>query len=120
MLDGYPLCDLPREKPLIPHEQDILADFVTILGGDPVLTNGSPLTTAQVIEIIHSRGGALAKFEDHHAPVIVEIVANNARRALDYRPGRFHGNLLLFKVGLEPPHHRLSPRCGRVIRRRDH
>jgi hypothetical protein len=66
VLDGYPLCDLPREKPLIPHEQDILADFVTILGGDPVLTNGSPLTTAQVIEIIHSRGGALAKFEDHH------------------------------------------------------
>ncbi len=93
ILDAYPVGELSFEESPVQNEQDIFAE---LLDRDPETLEGEPLTSAHVAEILRGRGGALASLDERHISAFVEIRINNARLALDFTPGRFHGNLLLF------------------------
>ncbi len=98
ILDAYPVGDLTFDEPPVPTERDIL---VGMLDCDPESPNGEPLTPAQVVDILRSRGSALASLEQHQLSAVIEIMINNARIALDFTPGRFHGDLLLFNSTID-------------------
>lgn len=58
--------------------------YVEIYGPvDPVLFEGAQASTK------------------HHISAVTEIMINNARLALDFTPGRFHGHLLLFNLTID-------------------
>ncbi len=93
VLDAYPVPDISFEEPPVPTERDILAG---ILDCDPASLDGEAMTFAQVVEVLRSRGSALASLEEHHLAAVIDIMINNAHLALDFTPGRFQGDLLLF------------------------
>jgi amino acid adenylation domain-containing protein len=98
ILDAYPVGDVAFDEPPVPTERDIL---VGILDCDPASLDGESVTHAQVAEILRGRGSALASLQAHNISAIIEIMINNARIALDFVPGRFNGNLLLFNSTLD-------------------
>ncbi|MGH3914895.1 MAG: amino acid adenylation domain-containing protein [Pseudonocardiaceae bacterium] len=101
VLDGYPVCGLSGEKPPVPDKRDILNGLVGMLGCDAESLNGEPLTSAQIVDLLHSRDSVLASLEEHHVSAVIEIMINNASLALDFTPGQFHGNLLLFTATID-------------------
>ncbi|MGH2771405.1 MAG: alpha/beta fold hydrolase, partial [Actinomycetota bacterium] len=110
ILDAYPTCDLSFEDPPVPDAQDIL---IGMLDCDAESLKGEPLTPAQVVEILRSRGSALASLEEYHISAITEIMINNARIAIDFIPGRFHGDLLLFNSTMDRPENAPTPEVWR-------
>ncbi|MGH3685618.1 MAG: amino acid adenylation domain-containing protein, partial [Pseudonocardiaceae bacterium] len=104
ILDGYPACGrLSREDVPAPDEQDALIALLDILDYDAKSLEGEPLTFTQTVEILRGQGGALANLEEHHLAAITKIFANNSRFAMDFTPGRFQGDLLLFTATLDQP-----------------
>ena len=85
----------------MPDERDILVGLVGMLGCDPESLDGEALTSAQVLEVLRSRGSALASLEEHHIEAVIKIMVNNAHLALDFTPGRVRGNLLLFNATID-------------------
>jgi thioesterase domain-containing protein len=98
ILDAYPVGDVPFDEPPVPTERDVL---VGILDCDPQLLDDGPLTFAEVAEILQSRGSALASLQEHHIEAVVQIMINNAQLALDFVPGLFEGDLLLFNSTID-------------------
>jgi thioesterase domain-containing protein len=98
ILDAYPVRDISFDSPPVPDERDIL---VGMLDCDPESLHGEPLTYAQVVDVLRSRGSALASLEEYHISAVIEIMINNARIALNFTPARFHGNLLLFNSTID-------------------
>jgi thioesterase domain-containing protein len=72
-----------------------------MLDCDSESPEGEVVTFAQVVEVLRKRGSALASLKEYHISAIVQIMINNARLALDFAPGRFHGSLLLFNSTME-------------------
>ncbi|MGK4578986.1 non-ribosomal peptide synthase/polyketide synthase [Kitasatospora sp. HPMI-4] len=98
VLDAYPVGDVAFDEPPVPTERDVL---VGILDCDPQLLDEGPLTFAEVSQVLRSRGSALASLEERHIAAVVEIMINNARLALDFVPGLFEGDLLLFNSTID-------------------
>ncbi|WTT40896.1 alpha/beta fold hydrolase [Kitasatospora sp. NBC_00085] len=98
ILDAYPVGDVAFDEPPVPTERDVL---VGILDCGPDLPAEGPLSFAQVSEILQNRGSALANLTERHIEAVVDIMINNARLALDFVPGRFEGDMLLFNSTID-------------------
>jgi amino acid adenylation domain-containing protein/non-ribosomal peptide synthase protein (TIGR01720 family) len=113
VLDAYPGYRLPPED--IPtSEADVLNILFDMLGLDVSVRGGKPLTFLTAIEILRSRGHALASIDENHLSTITAIGINNIHLALDFTtPGIFHGDLLLFTSKID--HAEDVPRDGAWI-----
>ncbi|KPI15380.1 amino acid adenylation domain protein [Actinobacteria bacterium OK074] len=98
VLDAYPVADLTFEEAPVPSERDVL---VGMLDCEPEEVGDDPLTPQEVMEILRGRGSALAGLEPRHLEAIVAIMINNASLALTFRPGVFHGDMLLFNSTID-------------------
>ncbi|MFJ9850401.1 non-ribosomal peptide synthase/polyketide synthase [Streptomyces sp. NPDC101150] len=98
ILDAYPVGDVSFDEPPVPTERDVL---VGMLDCDPDELGDGPLTYPEVAEILRGRGSALASLEERHIEAVVAIMINNAQLALDFTPGRFDGDLLLFNSTID-------------------
>jgi thioesterase domain-containing protein/aryl carrier-like protein len=101
ILDAFPVHNLGCENPPVPGERNGLVGLVGMLGCDLESMEDEPVTSAHVVEILRSRGSALANLEEHHISTLIEIMINNARLAVDFTPSRLHGNLLLFNATID-------------------
>jgi thioesterase domain-containing protein len=93
VLDAYPVRDLTLDESPVPSERDVLAG---ILDCEAQEAGDGPLSHADVAEILRRRGSALATLTERQIAAVVHIMINNAKLALDFTPGRFDGDLLLF------------------------
>ncbi len=113
ILDAYPVHDVSSEELPVLTERDIL---VALLDGDPESPESledESLTFAQVVEVLRSRGNALASLEEQHISAIIEILSNDVRLARDFTPGHFHGDLLLFTSTLDQGDNTATPELWR-------
>ncbi|WP_406499535.1 non-ribosomal peptide synthase/polyketide synthase [Streptomyces sp. NBC_00846] len=98
ILDAYPVKDVQFEELPVPTERDVL---VGVLDCDLDELGDRPLTYGEVAEILSRRGSALAGLTEQQIEVIVHIMINNAKLAVDFVPGRFDGDLLLFNSTID-------------------
>ncbi|WP_322942087.1 non-ribosomal peptide synthetase [Actinacidiphila yeochonensis] len=98
ILDAYPVKDVAFEQVPVPTERDVL---VGVLDVDPDELGDREITYAEVAEILSLRGSALAGLTERQVEVIVQIMINNAKLAVDFVPGRFDGDLLLFNSTID-------------------
>ncbi|MFF7365774.1 amino acid adenylation domain-containing protein, partial [Streptomyces sp. NPDC008125] len=93
VLDAYPVKDVRFEEEPVPTVRDVL---VGVLDVDPDELGDREITYAEVAEVLNRRGSALAGLNERQVEVIVQIMINNAKLAVDFVPGRYDGDLLLF------------------------
>lgn len=98
ILDAYPVKDVQFEEVPVPTERDVL---VGVLDVDPDELGDRALTYGEVAEILNRRGSALAGLTERQIEVIVQIMINNAKLAVDFVPGEFDGDLLLFNSTID-------------------
>ncbi|KAB1979318.1 non-ribosomal peptide synthetase, partial [Streptomyces triticiradicis] len=98
ILDAYPVKDVKFEEMPVPTERDVL---VGVLDVDPDELGDRELTYAEVAEVLNRRGSALQGLTEQQIEVIVHIMINNARLAVDFVPARFDGDLLLFNSTID-------------------
>jgi thioesterase domain-containing protein/acyl carrier protein len=110
ILDAYPACGrFTHEDVPEPNEQKILTALLDMSGYDVKSWRGAPLTWAKAVEILRSQGSALSSLDDYHLTAISQIYINNSHLALDFAPGRFHGDLLLFTATIDKPEDKPVP-----------
>ncbi|MGW0859731.1 amino acid adenylation domain-containing protein, partial [Streptomyces sp. NPDC002690] len=93
ILDAYPVKDVRFEEEPVPTVRDVL---VGVLDVDPDELGDRDITYAEVAEVLNRRGSALAGLNERQVEVIVQIMINNAKLAVDFVPGTYDGDLLLF------------------------
>ncbi|MER7715442.1 amino acid adenylation domain-containing protein [Streptomyces flaveolus] len=98
ILDAYPVKDVQFEEMPVPTERDVL---VGVLDVDPEELGDRELTYAEVAEVLNRRGSALQGLTEQQIEVIVHIMINNARLAVDFVPAEFDGDLLLFNSTID-------------------
>ncbi|MFI0812147.1 non-ribosomal peptide synthase/polyketide synthase [Streptomyces echinatus] len=98
ILDAYPVKDVQFEEMPVPTERDVL---VGVLDVDPAELGDRELTYAEVAEVLNRRGSALQGLTEQQIEVIVHIMINNARLAVDFVPATFDGDLLLFNSTID-------------------
>ncbi|WP_405885118.1 non-ribosomal peptide synthase/polyketide synthase [Streptomyces sp. NBC_01384] len=98
ILDAYPVKDVAFEEVPVPTERDVLVGVLDC-GLDEL--GDRPLTYGEVAEILRERGSALAGLTGQQIEVVVQIMINNAKLAVDFVPGRFDGDLLLFNSTID-------------------
>nr|WP_234431368.1 non-ribosomal peptide synthetase [Streptomyces sp. NRRL F-5053] len=98
VLDAYPVPGVDFDEPPVPTERDVL---VGMFDHAPQLADDETLTYEQVADFLREQGSALAGLEPRHLEAIVRIMINNATLALDFRPGVFDGDLLLFNSTID-------------------
>lgn len=98
ILDAYPVKDVQFEEVPVPTERDVL---VGVLDVDPDELGDRALTYGEVAEVLNRRGSALAGLTERQIEVIVQIMINNAKLAVDFVPRRFDGDLLLFNSTID-------------------
>ncbi|GAA3379184.1 hypothetical protein GCM10020367_61730 [Streptomyces sannanensis] len=98
VLDAYPVGDVSFDEPPVPTERDVL---VGMLDCDAEELGDGPLTYTEVADILQRRGSALASLQERHIEAVVQIMINNARLALDFTPGLFDGDMLLFNSTID-------------------
>ncbi|MFH9729749.1 non-ribosomal peptide synthase/polyketide synthase [Streptomyces sp. NPDC017260] len=98
ILDAYPVKDVRFEETPVPTERDVL---VGVLDVDPDELGDRELTYAEVAEVLNRRGSALQGLTEQQIEVIVHIMINNAKLAVDFVPGEFDGDLLLFNSTID-------------------
>ncbi|MFF2147942.1 alpha/beta fold hydrolase, partial [Kitasatospora sp. NPDC058190] len=98
ILDAYPVKDVQFEEVPVPTERDVL---VGVLDVDPDELGDRALSYAEVAEVLNRRGSALAGLTERQIEVIVQIMINNAKLAVDFVPGSFDGDLLLFNSTID-------------------
>nr|WP_228123235.1 non-ribosomal peptide synthetase [Streptomyces olivaceus] len=98
VLDAYPVKDVRFEEAPVPTERDVL---VGVLDVDPDELGDRDLTYAEVAEVLNRRGSALQGLTEQQIEVIVHIMINNAKLAVDFVPAEFDGDLLLFNSTLD-------------------
>ncbi|GAA2800464.1 hypothetical protein GCM10010505_29090 [Kitasatospora aburaviensis] len=98
ILDAYPVKDVVFEEVPVPTERDVL---VGVLDVDPDELGDRQITYAEVAEVLNRRGSALAGLDERQVGVIVQIMINNARLAVDFVPAEFDGDLLLFNSTID-------------------
>ncbi|MGW0853449.1 amino acid adenylation domain-containing protein, partial [Streptomyces sp. NPDC002624] len=98
VLDAYPVKDVRFEDEPVPTVRDVL---VGVLDVDPAELGDRDITYAEVAEVLNRRGSALAGLDERQVEVIVEIMINNAKLAVDFVPGSHDGDLLLFNSTID-------------------
>ncbi|MER7754896.1 alpha/beta fold hydrolase, partial [Kitasatospora sp. NPDC097643] len=98
ILDAYPVKDVQFEVAPMPTVRDVL---VGVLDVDPAELGDREITYAEVAEVLNRRGSALQGLTERQIEVIVQIMINNGKLAVDFVPGRFDGDLLLFNSTIE-------------------
>jgi thioesterase domain-containing protein/acyl carrier protein len=98
ILDAYPVKGLRFEEMPVPTERDVL---VGVLDVDPDELGERSLTYAEVAEVLNRRGSALAGLNERQLEIIVAIMINNARLAVDFVPRELDGDLLLFNSTID-------------------
>ncbi|MFJ3788339.1 non-ribosomal peptide synthase/polyketide synthase [Kitasatospora sp. NPDC090091] len=98
ILDAYPVKDVVFEEVPVPTERDVL---VGVLDVDPDELGDRQITYAEVAEVLNRRGSALAGLNERQVEVIVQIMINNAKLAVDFVPAEFDGDLLLFNSTID-------------------
>ncbi|MGW2822471.1 non-ribosomal peptide synthase/polyketide synthase [Streptomyces sp. NPDC001443] len=98
ILDAYPVKDVTFDEMAVPTERDVL---VGVLDVDPDALGDRQLTYAEVAEVLNERGSALAGLSERQLEVIVQIMINNARLAVEFVPAGFDGDLLLFNSTID-------------------
>ncbi|MFF3195077.1 non-ribosomal peptide synthase/polyketide synthase [Streptomyces misionensis] len=98
VLDAYPVKDVRFEETPVPTERDVL---VGVLDVDPDELGDRELTYAEVAEVLNRRGSALQGLTERQIEVIVHIMINNAKLAVDFVPSVFDGDLLLFNSTID-------------------
>ncbi|MFD3586804.1 non-ribosomal peptide synthase/polyketide synthase [Streptomyces sp. NPDC058683] len=98
ILDAYPVKDVQFEEMPVPTERDVL---VGVLDVDPDELGDRELTYAEVAEVLNRRGSALQGLTEQQIEVIVHIMINNAKLAVDFVPTGFDGDLLLFNSTID-------------------
>jgi thioesterase domain-containing protein len=106
-LDSYPFR-IPREG-LPVSEREILIRILELLECDAGSPEDHPVTLARVMEILRNSGHALASIDEYHVSAITEIFANNVDLAINFTPGVFHGDLLLFAATIDQPEDMPTP-----------
>ncbi|MFC8226301.1 non-ribosomal peptide synthase/polyketide synthase [Streptomyces sp. NPDC057287] len=98
VLDAYPVKDVRFEEEPVPTVRDVL---VGVLDVDPDELGDRDITYAEVTEVLNRRGSALAGLNERQVEVIVQIMINNAKLAVDFVPGTYDGDLLLFNSTID-------------------
>ncbi|MFJ1938893.1 non-ribosomal peptide synthase/polyketide synthase [Kitasatospora sp. NPDC088160] len=110
ILDAYPVKDVQFAEVPVPTVRDVL---VGVLDVDPDELGDQEITYAEVAEVLNRRGSALAGLNERQIEVIVEIMINNAKLAVDFVPGRFGGDLLLFNSTIDRAEDNAGPAIWR-------
>ncbi|WSV52599.1 alpha/beta fold hydrolase [Streptomyces sp. NBC_01014] len=110
ILDAYPVKDVRFEEEPVPTVRDVL---VGVLDVDPDELDDQEITYAEVAEVLNRRGSALAGLNERQVEVIVQIMINNAKLAVDFVPGRYDGDLLLFNSTIDRGHDDAGPEVWR-------
>ncbi|MFD8912686.1 non-ribosomal peptide synthase/polyketide synthase [Streptomyces sp. NPDC059575] len=110
ILDAYPVKDVTFEEVPVPTERDVL---VGMLDCNLDELGDRPLTHEEVAGILRRRGSALAGLTGPQIEVVVQIMINNAKLAVDFVPGRFDGDLLLFNSTIDRDHDDAGPALWR-------
>ncbi|MGW6916117.1 non-ribosomal peptide synthase/polyketide synthase [Kitasatospora sp. NPDC054939] len=110
ILDAYPVKDVQFEVAPVPTVRDVL---VGVLDVDPDELGDREITYTEVAEVLNRRGSALAGLNERQIEVIVEIMINNAKLAVDFVPGRYDGDLLLFNSTLDRAEDNAGPETWR-------
>ncbi|MYQ43823.1 amino acid adenylation domain-containing protein, partial [Streptomyces sp. SID4985] len=110
ILDAYPVKDVTFEEVPVPTERDVL---VGMLDCNLDELGDRPLTHEEVAGILRQRGSALAGLTGPQIEVVVQIMINNAKLAVDFVPGRFDGDLLLFNSTIDRDHDDAGPALWR-------
>ncbi|MFF1789686.1 non-ribosomal peptide synthase/polyketide synthase [Kitasatospora sp. NPDC058243] len=110
ILDAYPVKDVQFAEVPVPTVRDVL---VGVLDVDPDELGDQEITYAEVAEVLNRRGSALAGLNERQIEVIVEIMINNARLAVDFVPGDFDGDLLLFNSTIDRAEDNAGPEIWR-------
>ena len=84
-----------------PDEREIYAGLVQIYA--PEHTIAGPLDFSGVVDILRSRGSALANLEERHFSALRDVLANNVRLPVGHRPPLFDGDLALFTATRDDP-----------------
>ncbi|MGH3769933.1 MAG: amino acid adenylation domain-containing protein [Pseudonocardiaceae bacterium] len=105
VIDTYPVCgQLSHENVLELDERDMLIGMLDALGHDVESLKGEPLTFAQAVEMFRrSQESVWANFEEFHLSAVAKILSNNSHLMVDFTPGRFYGDLLLFTSTIHEP-----------------
>ncbi|WP_435823433.1 amino acid adenylation domain-containing protein, partial [Kitasatospora aureofaciens] len=98
VLDAYPVKDVKFEVAPVPTVRDVL---VGVLDVDPDELGDREIAYAEVAEVLNRRGSALQGLSERQVEVIVDIMINNAKLAVDFVPGRYDGDLLLFNSTID-------------------
>ncbi|MFK0113677.1 non-ribosomal peptide synthase/polyketide synthase, partial [Streptomyces sp. NPDC091217] len=98
ILDAYPVKDVTFEKVPVPTERDVLVGVLDVPADE---LGDRSLTYAEVAEVLKRRGSAMAGLTERQVEVIIQIMINNAKLAVDFVPGRFDGDLLLFNSTID-------------------
>ncbi|MEW1865594.1 amino acid adenylation domain-containing protein [Streptomyces sp. NPDC088194] len=110
ILDAYPVKDVRFEDEPVPTVRDVL---VGVLDVDPDELGDREITYAEVAEVLNRRGSALAGLNERQVEVIVQIMINNAKLSVDFVPGRYDGDLLLFNSTIDRGHDGAGPEVWR-------
>ncbi|WP_224282623.1 non-ribosomal peptide synthetase, partial [Streptomyces sp. LS1784] len=110
ILDAYPVKDVQFEEVPVPTERDVL---VGVLDVDPDELGDQVVTYTEVAEVLNRRGSALQGLTERQIEVIVQIMINNAKLAVDFVPGRFEGDLLLFNSTIDRAEDNAKPEIWR-------
>lgn len=102
--------DVRFEEEPVPTVRDVL---VGVLDVDPDELDDQEITYAEVAEVLNRRGSALAGLNERQVEVIVQIMINNAKLAVDFVPGRYDGDLLLFNSTIDRGHDDAGPEVWR-------
>ena len=107
LLDSYPIDEHGRSRSEPEFDEGkVLANQLKALG---YYHGGEPLQAAKALNILRREGDILSNLTEHQITAILQVMKNNTRLAINFRPQRFHGDILLFAAtrGEElPPAHR--------------
>ncbi|MDJ0382276.1 non-ribosomal peptide synthetase [Streptomyces sp. G-G2] len=81
---------------VVADEQKVLLALLDFVGRDPGMFGDGPLEYDAVMAVLRDEGSALATFDDEHILRIGAVNNNNWGLTVDYRPGVFEGDVLLF------------------------
>ncbi|MGQ0679988.1 MAG: amino acid adenylation domain-containing protein, partial [Actinomycetota bacterium] len=111
ILDAYPLSETTIEAFSNMDEEEMLENLLAavLLEEIPDLELPRPLTLDSVAEILSTQTNPLSMLDIEHFQAIAKTYAHNARLMLQFTPGRFHGNLLLFTATKDLPKEAPSP-----------
>ncbi len=103
VLDSYPIDghSVPPGETELDGEK-LLADQLRALG---YYRGKEPLQISGALDILRKAGDILANLEEHQVAAVIQVMKNNTRLALSFRPQQFSGDMLLFAAtrGEDPP-----------------